>query len=281
MPVWSVIEIETAWRKSGSGICVIVEGETEYDDPWYYTEWFDYLKPQVKFFHQDGWLQVVDAVTELRLILGKDKVYGILDRDFETPVYDPFPADGLVRTHKYTLENYLLQPDIWFQVIAPTIRRLPRPGWETIETARATITELYRACIPLAAYNWVQHTAKAAAPAMYQGLPDRLNAWASHPDTLTKWGDVDARLLAVQTHMGLADDLRALFRERQTYLAALPLAELEEYVTGKPVLTLLKTSLQRDNKTWNDLLSAYMYHFSPPPTDLQALIEAILANAHA
>ena len=33
-------EIEVAWRASGSGLCIIVEGETELQDPWFYQQWF-------------------------------------------------------------------------------------------------------------------------------------------------------------------------------------------------------------------------------------------------
>ena len=101
----SLTDIEAKWRAAGSGVCVIVEGETEQDDPWYYNKWFSDLAREVTFFHQDGWLQVVTAVAQLRQLLGEKKVYGIIDRDFETPVYAPFPPDGLVRTQKYTLEN--------------------------------------------------------------------------------------------------------------------------------------------------------------------------------
>lgn len=280
MAVLSLTDIEAKWRAAGSGVCVIVEGETEQDDPWYYNKWFFALAREVTFFHQDGWLQVVNAVEQLRRSLREKKVYGILDRDFENFMYPPFPADGLVRTRKYTLENYLLDPDIWFEVMELLTQRSPKPGWQTRAEAHATIVSLYCECIPLAAYNWMQHTARIANPKDYQALPDGLNSWAKHPKTLVKWGDADARLLDVQTRMGLTYDLRTLFRERLTYLSTLPLAQLEEHVTGKPVLTLLQTSLQRGSRAWDDMLSAYMYHVPTPPTDLQDLVKSILDDAH-
>ena len=276
----SLTDIEAKWRASGSGVCVIVEGETEQDDPWYYNKWFSHLAREVTFFHQDGWAQVVNAVMQLRQLLGEKKVYGILDRDVETPVYTPFTSKGLVRTHKYTLENYLLDPDIWFEVIAPTTLRSPKPGWESRKAAHTTITSLYHSCIPIAAYNWTLHFARLANPAAYHALPDTLSTWGRHPDNFTKWGAVDTRLDDIQTYLGLMDNLHALFDERKAYLATLPLCELEQYVSGKPVLTLLQTSLQRSKAWWDDMLSDYMYHAATPPEDLLKLVKLILTDAH-
>ena len=83
-------DIEMRWRAAGSGVCVIVEGQTEQDDAWFYNYWFGDRARQVTFFPQNGWEHVVDAVAELRARF--KMVYGIIDRDFETLVEaEPFP----------------------------------------------------------------------------------------------------------------------------------------------------------------------------------------------
>lgn len=60
-------EIEVKWRASGSGVCIIVEGETELEDAWFYNYWFGNRSREVTFFPQDGWEIVVDAVMTLRI----------------------------------------------------------------------------------------------------------------------------------------------------------------------------------------------------------------------
>lgn len=126
----TITEIEIKWRKSRRGICIIVEGESEMDDPWFYQQWFGGLSKEITFFPQNGWEQVASAVSALRAKLGVKQVYGIIDRDFApTVTYNPFPMDGLLRTTKYTLENYLLDPQYWFAALRPLMLRSPKPGW--------------------------------------------------------------------------------------------------------------------------------------------------------
>ena len=79
----SLTDIEAGWRKSGSGLCIIVEGETVQEDPWFYGQWFDNEARRFTFFPQDGWAKVGEAVAALRQTLGERSVYGIRDRDFD------------------------------------------------------------------------------------------------------------------------------------------------------------------------------------------------------
>ncbi|MCX6068330.1 MAG: DUF4435 domain-containing protein, partial [Chloroflexi bacterium] len=134
-------EIELAWRASGNGLCIIVEGETAQDDAWYFGKWFNNRAQDFTFFPQNGWEQVINAVTVLRPILGSKKVYGIRDRDFEPLVsLTPFPADGILRTPKYTLENYLLDSSCWHLVTEPLLQRhTSAQGWMTESQIANTI----------------------------------------------------------------------------------------------------------------------------------------------
>ncbi len=275
--------IEAKWRASGSGVCVIVEGETELADAWFYNFWFGDRAREVTFFPQDGWEQVVAAVAALRTRLGPKKVYGIIDRDFVDPTYVPFPADGILRTRKYTLENYLLDPLCWFKWAHPYTQRNPRPGWDTEDAVRETIESLYRECIPLSAYNWTLHQAHKLDCAAFAGLSDREKAYARHPRTLKNW-DAPSRLRNIQAQMGLPYDLSSLYTDRLAALQAFTLAALEQVVTGKAVLRLLRKHFlldQPSKRAWDNILSAYVHTCPDPPTDLKTLVDLILEDAHS
>lgn len=43
-------DIEMRWRAAGSGVCVIVEGQTEQDDAWFYNYWFNDQARDITFF---------------------------------------------------------------------------------------------------------------------------------------------------------------------------------------------------------------------------------------
>lgn len=279
-PTLSGIEIK--WRASDSGVCILVEGETELEDAWFYNTWFGDRAKEVTFFPQDGWNRVVSAVRSLRNSLGDRRVYGIIDRDFEQPDYDSLPADGILRTRKYTLENYLLSPRCWFELVRPFVQRRSEPIWKTVNDVRAVIEELYRECIPLSAYNWTLHRARALDTAAFTDLADKNKRYANHPEALNGWGDVSARLGEIQNRMGLSDDLVRLYNDRLAELRDFSLAELEEVVTGKAVLTLLKEDFPVDlssKQAWDDTLSAYVGRCPAPPDDLRALVDLIVEDA--
>lgn len=279
----SLSDIEIKWRASGSGVCILVEGETEFDDAWFYGRWFGDRAREVTFFPQDGWSRLVSAVGSLRNSLGAKKVYGIVDRDFEQPVYSPVPADGILRTRKYTLENYLLSPQCWFELVHPFMQRRSRPTWTTEKDVRATLEGLYRECIPLSAYNWVLHQARALDDAAFACLAEREKEYATHPAALDGWGDVPGRLRRIQTEMGLLDDLAVLYTDRLADLQQLSLTELEEVVTGKAVMTLLRSRFPLDltsKQAWDDLLGSYVHKCPDPPDDLRDLVDVIVEDAH-
>ncbi len=275
-------EIEIKWRASGSGVCILVEGETELEDAWFYNTWFGDRAQEVTFFPQDGWNRVVSAVRSLRTSLGDKRVYGIIDRDFEQPDYDSLPDDGILRTRKYTLENYLLSPRCWFEFVRPFLQRRPEPIWETVDDVQVTIEELYRECIPLSAYNWTLHRAQALDAATFRVLDDKDKTYARHPQALNGWGDVPARLGEIQNRMGLSDDLTRLYNDRLAELQDFSLAELEEVVTGKAVLTLLKESFPlglSSKQAWDDMLGAYVDKCPDPPDDVRTLVDLIVEDA--
>ena len=281
----TISDIEMRWRASGRGVCVIVEGQTEQDDAWFYGRWFGDRAREITFFPQNGWQHVIDAVAELRLRLGSKTVYGIIDRDFETAVgTEPFPHSGVLRTPKYTLENYLLEAECWFKCIQPYTLRAAKPGWQTPAEVQTTLHDLHRQCISLSAFNWTLKQARSADPVGFATLPDKEGEYLEHPKALPGLGDVPDYLRHLNARLRLAVDLGQVYEERLAYLQSLSHDQLEEAVSGKFVHKLLfeqfplKLSGQRSR---DDMLSAYLFHCPHPPADLQRLVAAILDDAHS
>ncbi len=275
-------DIELKWRISGTGICIIVEGETELDDAWFYSQWFSDRARQITFFPQDGWEKVAAAVESLRTRLGAKRVYGIVDRDFEESVtWNPFPPSGILRTPKYTLENYLLNAECWFQQILPYTLRSPKAGWNSVEEAQATLESLYRECLPLSAYNWVLRQVRNRAPDVFETLPD--NAYKEHPKAVERLGNIPACLREIQTRMMIPDDWGQMYLDRLAVLQRMSLPELEQIISGKYVLALLheRFPLRLSGKqAWDDVLGAYIVACPAPPNDLETIIGLILQDAH-
>lgn len=281
----TISDIEMRWRASGSGVCVIVEGQTEQDDAWFYNRWFGDRAREATFFPQDGWTHVMDAVVELRGRLGVKVIYGIIDRDFETAVgAEPFSDSGVLRTPKYTLENYLLEAECWSKCIQPYTLRAPKPGWQTPEQVQTTIRDLYQQCLPLSAFNWTLKQARTADPTGFATLPDKDGKYREHPKALIGLGDVSDYLRHLGARLILAVDLGQMYEERLAHLQGLSHDRLEEVVSGKFVHKLLfeqfplKLSGERSR---DDMLSAYLFHCPRPPADLRHLVAAILADAHS
>ncbi len=275
-------DIEVQWRISGSGVCVIVEGETELDDAWFYNRWFASRAREVTFFPQDGWQKVVAAVAALRGTLGDRRVFGIIDRDFEDYVaYTAVPPDGILRTRKATLENYLLDPACWFRYVQPHALRSPKPGWGSVAEVQATILGLYKECAPLAAFNWTLRQARLLNPVAFQALRRSDQEYKEHPAALANLGDVPTYLRGLLPQATLSADLGQMYQERLAAMDDMALADLEQVVSGKYVLGLLSERFPlrlSGRQAWDDVLSAYMFFCPDPPADLEQRVDLILAQ---
>lgn len=281
-------DIEIRWRKSGAGVCVIVEGETEQDDAWFYNQWFGDRAREITFFPQNGWTEVINAVTTLRTTIGSKSVYGIIDRDFAPNItYPPLPPDGILRTQKYTLENYLLDPDCWFQFMRPYTLRTPKSGWSTTEEVAMTIERLYRECIPLAAYNIVLHQARDVYYAEFNNLSEGEKKYKEHPKALVSIGDVPTYLEQLPTKMRLSEPDNYFAKLYKSLLKGMEdeqVSNLEQTVSGKYVLTLLKERFPlrlSGQQAWDDVLGAYIEICPDPPEELSSLLDLILQDAHS
>ncbi len=271
---------------TGHGIGIIVEGETYADDPFYYRTWFGDRANEVTFFPQNGWAQVMTAVSELRQRNPDIPVYAIIDRDFcEDHKLDcDFDSLGILRTPRYTLENYLLDPACWaatFQLIFP--RNLAAAqGWNQTEFVAQQIKAAYQACCGLAAHNWVV----SSITPHYESQPHfQSRNFLQHFKAYSGDGAVSEALLNWQNQLGASEDLPALFQTRLAFLLSQSQEVQATQVSGKYVLKYLhdRFPLKPPRMTkyaLNDYLDYYLDKCSSPPPDLVALIDRILAHAH-
>lgn len=267
---------------SPAAVCVVVEGESDAEDPLFYKHWFDNLAAQVQFLPQDGCGKVQEAVIELRQRLSPKQVYGIVDRDFAPAVnYPPFPADGILHTRLYTLENYLLDPDCWAAYFRQYTAKHSIPGWNNRAEIALTITELYRECLPLSAYNWTLRQARDTDYTAFKSLPETLRVYKEHPQALINLGNVASTLRHIQVQMRISLALDDLYQERLTALQSWSLSEWEEVVSGKYVLNLLRERSPIHYSRWDwkkYILGAYLDKCLDPHPDLSNLIAFILAD---
>jgi len=254
---------------------VIVEGESQEEDPYFYGRWFGELAREVSFYPQNGWSKVVQAVADLREQLQGREVYGIRDRDFFDEAglqaqVDRFPMDGVLRTRFFTLENYLLRPEGWYPVVRALHRATLPQGWSSIDEVQAQIDAAYRQCLPVAAHNWTVHDENVRlpqggltyveAPVDAQDLRDRLTRW--------------------EAGRGVPRPLASCFDDHLSDLQGLTGAEWPHWVTGKAVLkALLKVLPLPRNKKLDEALMVNLYmdkHPDPPP-ELEQLVRQIVA----
>jgi len=278
-PSLDELEIELS---TGSGVAIIVEGNSYEDDPWFYGQWFGDRAREVTFYPQNGWHQVVAAVAALRERSIGVPVYGIVDRDFceDHELDAEFESKGILRTPRYTLENYLLDPACWATVFKRIFRRNPADarGWDDQQRVTNFISDAYRDCMELAAHNWVVGTITAKYASLTTPSRDYLTNHRAVKDkqavlqSLVNWG----------ANIGASEDLSQLFNAKLCQMI-LVRERLSQQISGKYVLErLLDMSPGSPNKKRFPLdhyLNLYMESCSTPPADLVNLIERIIKHA--
>lgn len=265
--------------RAGSGVIVMVEGETAQDDAYFYQQWFGDRAREISFLPQNGWHRVEAAVRMLRERLPHRAIFGLVDRDF-TPQdtidtqHTQGPSDGIYRLPFYTLENALLEPTGWLAV-ARLFSRAPLRGWETLEAIEHRIDAAYSGCLPLAAYNRVVYDecSRVESGERRRYLKDPRRVQKALPN-LAEWG----------RRRGAPDDLSQRYDHHLAALIDLPRAEWATLVTGKAVVSVLcdtfNASLAR-GVPHEHLVNAYLREHPEPPAALTCIVEAILTAAQA
>lgn len=279
-PSLDELEIELS---TGSGVAIIVEGNSHEDDPWFYAQWFGDRAREVAFYPQNGWHQVIAAVTALRERSIGVPVYGVIDRDFceDHELDAEFESKGILRTPRYTMENYLLDPVCWAAVFKRIFIRNPTAaqGWDDEQRVTNFISDAYRDCLALAAHNWVVGEITAKYPSPATPSRDYLTNHTAVEDleavlqSLVNWGE----------SVGASEDLHKLFDDKLSQLKNATIETLSQQVSGKYVLKrLLDMSPGSPNKKHFSLdhyLVLYMESCSTPPADIVNLIERIIKHA--
>jgi hypothetical protein len=279
----SVDELEVE-LSTGQGVAVIVEGNSYEDDPSFYRHWFGARAREVSFFPQNGWAQLMAAVAELRQRSLGIPVYGIIDRDFceDHELDSNFAALGILRTPRYTLENYLLDPQCWLAVFQLIFRRNPAAaqGWNDAAQVATRIAEAYQACFGVAAHNWVIKTITPKYEAQ-QNFKSR-----DYFKYFQACSDAEATASALQAwgqQLGASEDLKALFEQRLQSLQSLSPEFHANHFSGKYVLDCLREQfplpLTKKQFPLGHYLDLYLDRCLTPPSDLVSLIDRIVAHA--
>lgn len=252
------------------GVVIVVEGETDTDDVWFFRRWFAQREREVTFWAQNGHARVKAAVHYLREHLPTSRVYGLIDRDYADEAvlaaqYEDRPADGVFRTRRYTLENHLLDPAGWARVVTGQRRTQVPPAEVT-----SLIEAAYRQCIPLAAYNFALHCEAA------RDSSNNPRA-AGHPDGIPP--DIGTALAALAQRKSSPLDLMAIFSACQARLDGAGPEVWSELISGKPVLKMVHRGLGLPGKAddWIGLYMDAIDDIGRPPADLAALVDHILS----
>lgn len=257
---------------AGRGVIIIVEGETEQEDAWFYSRWFADRATAVSFFPQNGWTQVRKAVEELRKELPHRRIFGIIDRD-HAPIEAmaqqaaACPPDGVFRTQQFTLENHFLDADKWFRFLRKTNRGVPFSAFATEQHVADLISAQYQRCIPLSAYNLALR--RESERLSTDGLPA-----LRHVDAVPKSPPAALAKLATDRQSPL--DLPTIFETHQASLKGLDTAQLAHFVDGDVVLKLVMAQLPLATTAIEAWKTHYIDHDPSPPTDLESLIHRIL-----
>jgi hypothetical protein len=289
--MYSVEEI-ARWELGRNGLCVVVEGQTPADDPYFFNQWFGGRYPRITFYHQNGYTKVVEAVTELRTKLtltpmGKPRVYGITDRDFREPFPEgDMPPDGVLCMTKCMLENYFLDSQAWSAYLWTTIHRktlrqeLDIHLWAnqeiTAQHFQAKIEELYRLNLEVAAYNWTLFKIKQRFQPPHPLFPGNFPADLDFPEQYTSQRLADfARISGLDL-----TEITHIFTTRHTFLQQQDIDALANYVQGKALYSqffhkYLLSELRIRGKDKHDAAAEALKYSSLPPRDLERLVSFI------
>lgn len=257
--------------EAGLGTIVLTEGDDKRDDPFFYGRWFGDKALAVSFFPQNGWPKVIEGVAELQRQLPARRVYGIIDRDFASDevlaAQDcALPPEGILRTRRYTLENYLLEAPGWFALVKLLHRDAPPVGWATIADVERRIEDAYRRCIRLGAWNYVVHVENVRTGR--DGWPYR-----EHPDSVP--AGAETQLAAWGHGRGAPEPLDEQFRAHCDRLSAMSPVGWPQWITGKAVLRALHETLPF-RLPLQHLLTLYIERRPQPPDELAALIARLI-----
>ena len=269
-------------NRSGRGVAILVEGG-KIDDAWFYGQWFN-DKP-VAFFPQGNWFQVVEAVGVLRQDCPEIPIYGIIDRDFadEFTLDSEFATEGILRTSRYTLENYLLEPGCWTEVFAFIFSReesVPQQ-WDNPIQVQQYIMQAFRACLIIAAYNWMIHYCNRHFGENIRATIGGERKYFTHPNALASQDPIQL-LGDWEQQCAFPAKLIDLYTQKLTEFESMQILDWHKHISGKYVLRVFHQMFPlRPTRGQFDLdhyLSLYLRDCEKPQ-ELTQLVDRIIEHA--
>ncbi|MBN2493319.1 MAG: hypothetical protein JXR96_01905 [Deltaproteobacteria bacterium] len=281
------IDINELVTRVGRGVLVFCEREKRGDES-IYSRWFSDYSTRVTFEASDGLSVVGRNVEYIRQTRPSLPAYGLLDRDFSPDDEIKAKREGgfqgpIFRLDRYTIENYLLEPAGWLEVVKALhiCERMPE-GWGNEDEIATHISSFYVNAMPAAAHNWTiwEMRRRFRGEQGYEDL-DYFGGIRALDNT-----DPEARLSAWAEKFGQVEIARTLFAERRDHLEELSEStpdKLACYVSGKFVLDQIQEHIPVPTK-WRppreDLLYRYLDKTQKtPPDDVLAIIERMLELA--
>ena len=270
--------------RTGAGIAILCEGRSTTLDENFYNQWFGSRALDATFFGVGGTSEVTNCVSALRGEGIQVPVFGLLDRDFADDSeigYQQNPSFGeeIYRTNRYTLENYLLDPSGWLQVVYAFTSLSPttRVGWNSVDEVRARIADYYQVALPASAHNW---TVKLLSESFHGSTGFRNRNYYSSVAALQNQDPEDA-LIEWAKNFNAEGQAQQTFQDRLQYLQNLnELEDLEKYISGKLVINQLYAEMPlgiaSGRPELRAVLAIYLHEQPVPPPDLITLLDCIV-----
>ncbi|HKZ85068.1 MAG TPA: hypothetical protein VJ793_15565 [Anaerolineae bacterium] len=289
-PLQTLDEVVRAVR-NGAGCAVLVEGEEQASDAWILKYiLLNVVGEEVTFHGRDGRERLLSELPDILRQLPNDQVFAILDRDFLEdelvgPRYAPNFSGHLFIWRRFTVENYLLEPEWVTEAVAEFYMHEPERIPEALRTAEATEEFLLDQCrrlAPQVAGNWVisdlireakrRSLSSVEARRYFDDLTDRDSAWvlAELTRKYGGWSGAYPELFdveALQAHFG--DRLEAVLARIQVRSSA------HQVVSGKLLMKALYAELPRGAKPNREYVRNRLVRMASKqvPDDIHTLIE--------
>jgi hypothetical protein len=281
------LDIVLSEIRRGDLCAVLVEGEESGSDAHLLKFILREVTTEVAFFGRDGREGVRSDLQDMISQLPVDRLFAILDRDFESEqtIDQCFASDyrgHLFFWRRYTVENYLLEP-MW---VVEAVRQIMwgNPDLIPTEFRAESAVEMFllnsaKQLAPLAAGNAAianltseqrRRKLRVEARAYFEGDADKVLArLIAH---YSGWSDLDPDLFSSET----------LTERYNTNLATIQsacqdLSGIHKFISGKTLLRMLHQRLlgiPNHKVRYADVLSRLMTLASKSvPSDMQALIQ--------
>ena len=250
---FQALELVTQAAQRGTSATVLVEGEEDLSDAWLLGQMLRPFAQQISFHGRGSWVDVIRDLEHLLPYSPPDQVFAVLDRDFASDeevetCYAPGYRGHLFRWRRYTIENYLLEPD-WIAEFVDTVLETVPPKLATPESVEKLMLGWCARLAPQVAGNWViadltretmRRNLRVEARQYFEALTDRDSTWVL-AELTKKYGGWGATYPALFT----PDALQSRFQDRFAKIMAKIqlLSGAHEVINGRMLLKAFQAEL--------------------------------------